>query len=247
VRVAWVTHHVKRYVDETWLLPGGVGGAEMTDAAMMEQAPTDIDIDVIHAERWAEALDYDRIVITGTDLLTDEAMLRLADTSPLVWVHHQQTPNAARRELFSQAKPFVTMSEAHSRVEQEWSDVPSVWCHGHIDLTDIDGSQQKETAALWAARNHPQKGLLAARRWARANDLPLTELSSVPRREVLDEMQMHEYFVFLPQGFDSCPRTLIEAQAAGCMIVTNSNAGRVDDGPLQEVMAVQAPRFWNWL
>jgi hypothetical protein len=53
VRVAWVTHHVARYVDETWLLPGGVGGAEMTDGAMMEQAPTDIDIDVHTRERAA--------------------------------------------------------------------------------------------------------------------------------------------------------------------------------------------------
>jgi len=54
-------------------------------------------------------------------------------------------------------------------------------------------------------------------------------------------------FVFLPQAFDSCPRTLIEAQAAGCTIVTNSNAGRVDKRPLEEVMAAQAPKFWNWL
>jgi len=247
VRLAWVTHHVARDVDESWMLPGGLGGAELTDAAMIEQAPTDISVDVIHADDWEQALDYDRVVVTGTDLLSDKAMRRLADTSPLVWVHHEQTPNAARRELFAQAKPFVTMSREHSQVEHSWSDVPSVWCHGHIDLTEIPQSDNKQTAALWAARNHPQKGLLAARRWARAHDLPLTEFSSVPRSEVLESMASHEYFVFLPQAFDSCPRTLIEAEAAECKIVTNARAGRRDEGPLEEVMAAQASNFWGWV
>ena len=247
MRLAWVTHHVARDVVDPWMLPGGLGGAEMTDAAMMEQAPSDIEIDVIHADRWADALDYDRVVITGTDLLTDFAMLRLADMSPLVWVHHQQAESSARRELFAQAKPFVTMSEQHSQVEQRWSEVPSLWCHGHIDLSEIPEADEKQHAALWAARNHPQKGLLAARRWARAHDIPLTELSSVPRSEVLEAMAEHEYFVFKPQGFDSCPRTLIEAEAAGCKIVTNDLAGRIDDGPIEEVMAAQAPKFWSWI
>lgn len=246
MKVAWLTHHVARYVDESWLLPGGVGGAEMTDAAMINQAPITIDIAVIPPDRWEESLDADRIIVTGTDLLTDEAMLRLADESPIVWVHHQQQPSKARAELFARAKPFVTMSQAHSAVEQAWSGVVSEWCHGHIE-TDGIPDLPKQKAALWAARNHPQKGLLAARRWCREQDLWLTELSGVSREEVLRQMALHEWFVFLPQAFDSCPRTLIEAEAAGCQIHTNSRAGRRDPGDFAEVMAAQAPKFWNWL
>jgi len=60
-------------------------------------------------------------------------------------------------------------------------------------------------------------------------------------------MAEHEYFVFKPQGFDSCPRTLIEADAAGCKIITNDLAGRIDDGPIEEIMAAQAPKFWSWI
>jgi hypothetical protein len=245
LRVAWLTHHVERSESADWLLPGGVGGAELTDAAMIEQAPVSVSVDVIQPADWEQAFDFDRVIITGTDLLTDEAMWKLADLSPIVWVHHQQIPNRARAELFSRAKPFVTMSEAHSLVEKAWSTVASEWCHGHIDL-DIEPAE-KEHAALWAARNHPQKGLLAARRWARQQDIPLTELSSVSRSEVLEAMAAHEWFVFLPQAFDSCPRTLIEAEAAGCKIHTNNAAGRRDEGPLDEVMAAQAPKFWSWL
>lgn len=246
MRIAWLTHHVARYEYESWLLPGGVGGAEMTDAAMISKAPSNVEISVIAPDQWEEALKADRIIITGTDLLTDEAMIRLADCSPIVWVHHQQQPSKARAELFARAKPFVTMSEAHSRIEQAWSGVTSEWCHGHIE-TDGIPSADKQQAALWAARNHPQKGLLAARRWAREQGLWLTELSSVPRVEVLQQMALHEWFVFLPQAFDSCPRTLIEAEAAGCKIHTNSRAGRRDPGDFHEVMAAQAPKFWSWL
>lgn len=245
MNVAWLTHHVARDSDASWLLPGGVGGAEMTDSAMIRQAPMNVRVDVIHPDDWESALGADRIIITGTDLLPDAAMIRLADESPMVWIHHQQQPSEARRELFSRAKPFITMSYAHSMVELGWSDVKSEWCHGDIDC-DVEPSTKRE-AALWSARNHPQKGLLAARMWSRRTGIPLTELSSVARNTVMEAMAVHRYFVFLPQAFDSCPRTLIEAEHAGCEIVTNDNAGRRDPGPLAEVMAAQAPKFWGWL
>lgn len=247
MRVAWLTHHVPRDDDAAWLLPGGVGGAEMTDAAMIRQAPTSVTVDVIEPHHWEQALDFDRLIITGTDLLTDEAMIRLADESPIVWVHHQQQPSKARAVLFERAKPFATMSREHAAVEAAWSGVVSQWCHGHIDLDMPELTDRDPNSALWAARNHPQKGLLPARRWCRSKGLELTELSGVPRSEVLQAMADHWWFVFLPQAFDSCPRTLIEAEAAGCWIYTNQNAGRRDEGDLADVMAAQAPKFWSWL
>lgn len=247
MRVAWLTHHVPRDDNASWLLPGGVGGAELTDAAMIRQAPSSVSVSVIEPHEWERSLDFDRLIITGTDLLDDAAMLRLADMSPIVWVHHQQQPSKARAELFTRAKPFVTMSRAHAEVESAWSGAVSEWCHGHIDLDIPEPAERDPNSALWAARNHPQKGLLAARRWARSMELELTELSDVPRAEVLQAMADHLWFVFLPQAFDSCPRTLIEAEAAGCRIHTNSRAGRRDDGDLSEVMAQQAPKFWGWL
>ena len=39
--VAWVTHHVPREIAGRWALPGAVGGAEMTDAAMTEMSGID--------------------------------------------------------------------------------------------------------------------------------------------------------------------------------------------------------------
>jgi hypothetical protein len=247
VTVAWVTHHLPRTRQHEWELPDGlVGGAEMTDAAMIAAAPSDVEVHLYGPDEWEKALEADRIIITGTDLLTRDAMHALAQRKPLVWVHHQQQPSAGRHELFTAADPFVTMSEAHSQVEAAWCGVFSEWCHGLIDTSTVQPAE-KQDAALWAARNHPQKGRIGARMWAQRNDVPLTEMCQEPRQVVLDAMAWHRWFVFLPKGFDSCPRTLIEAEAAGCEIVTNHLAGRRDPGEFAEVMGYQPVKFWNWL
>jgi hypothetical protein len=83
--------------------------------------------------------------------------------------------------------------------------------------------------------------------WASANSVKLLELTDVPRSTVLQAMSEARWFVFLPQRLDACPRTLIEAEAAGCEIVTNHKAGRRQPGPLAEVMAAQRERFWSWV
>ena len=74
--------------------------------------------------------------------------------------------------------------------------------------------------------------------------MELRELTNVPRRQVLDAMSVAEVFVYLPKSHDTIPRTLIEAELAGCRIVTNDNAGRRDPGPIREVLAAQMPKLW---
>jgi hypothetical protein len=66
----------------------------MTDATLLEDAPVEVKTFLPH--EWREAMDYDEIVITGTDLLTPEAMLQLAKKNPVVAIHHEQAKHAAR-------------------------------------------------------------------------------------------------------------------------------------------------------
>jgi hypothetical protein len=138
------------------------------------------------------------------------------------------------------------MSDLHAESEASWTGTSPEVCNGWIDLSAIT-PREKGDYALWAARNHPQKGRLAARMWAAANKVELRELTDVPRSTVLQAMSEARTFVFLPQRLDACPRTLIEAEAAGCEIVTNHHAGRRAHGPLREVMEQQREKFWSWL
>lgn len=247
MKIAWVTHHLPGRVEASWALPGEfAGGAEMCDAAMIARRPDGYSVDLVPASDWELALNYDRIVITGTDQLSDEAMLALAERKPLVWVHHKQFQSDARARLFRRADPFVCMSKAHAEVEDAWAGTAALWNHGWIEHKDIHPGP-KQDYALWAARTHPQKGLISARIWAQNNGIDLVELSNVERKEVLYAMSVARWFVFLPKGFDACPRTLIEAELAGCEIVTNKLAGRRDPGDIRQVLDRQVDKFWGWL
>lgn len=244
MRVAWL---VNRLRSNPGLLPGEfAGGGEMADAGMIAHAPAGVDVHTMYADEWESALDFDRIVIAATDQMTDEAMRELARHRPMVWVHHQQMPSQSRQDLLRAAEPFVCMSEYHASLEAAWSGVRPVWCHGWVDPTDVRPGA-KNGRALWAARDHPQKGRIGARIWSSRSGVPLDEMSNAPRDQVLAAMSVASVFVFLPKAPDACPRTLLEAELAGCEIVTNHLAGRRDPGPIDEVLAAQPGKFWGWL
>ncbi len=67
--IAWVSHHLP---DATGKL---IGGAEMTDAVLLENAP--VEVKIISPNNWKEALEFEKVVITGTDQLTPYAMNQL--------------------------------------------------------------------------------------------------------------------------------------------------------------------------
>jgi len=247
VKVAWLTHHLPGDRGRSGLLRGEfAGGAEMLDWDMVAAAPDGVEVEWVRPDEWQRVFDFQRVVVTGTDLLTEQAMLEVGELRPIVWVHHAQVPSPGRAYLFGMADPFVCMSDLHADHEAVWSGVRGQVCSGWIDVSGI-APGPKGDHALWAARDHAQKGRLAARFWAAQAGVRLVELSDVPRETVLEAMRSARYFVFLPGRLDACPRTLIEAEAAGCEIVTNGNAGRRPAGPLLEVMERQRERFWAWL
>lgn len=246
--VAWLTHHHAKLEERhEALLPGlYAGGAEINDAVMRVYAPAGVEIVPIEPDDWRTAMDYERIVITGTDRLTDEAMLNLATRGPLVWIQHAQTRTAARKHLFDNAAPFITMSRLHQAHEAQWARMSDLYVHSPVwDVNEVQPGT-KEPFALFAARNHPAKGRINARIRADAMGVPLVELSNVDRSVVLEHMTRAQYFIHLPKEFDACPRTVIEATLAGCDIITNPLlVGRLDDGDPRQVLNAQPPKFWE--
>jgi hypothetical protein len=247
-RIAWVTHHlIKEEERSDALLPGlYAGGAELNDAVMRSHQPAGYDVDVIGPDDWAQAMDYERVVITGTDRLSEEAMVQLATKSPLVWIQHAQQPAAARKHLFEKAAPFITMSRLHQAHEARWSRVSDEFVHSPVwDVNEVQPAA-KEPFALFAARNHPAKGKINARIKADQLGIPLVELSNVDRSIVLEHMTRAQWFIHLPKEFDACPRTVIEATLAGCEVITNANlVGRLEPGDPREILTQQPPKFWS--
>ena len=216
--IAWVSHHLP----ETF---GGklFGGAEMSDATLLEDAP--VEVKTFLPSQWREALEFDKIVITGTDLLEPEAMTELAKKEPVVAVHHLQTRSQERAKLFNSAKTLICHTPRHLELELEWTNPKSsTWIISSHDPS-LFTSKPKEDFALWAARWHPQKGPEQAIEWAQQENLKLIMMHDKTRAEVLEAMSRAKHFVFLPQGFDAEPRTIIEAVLSGCQVHTNDLVG----------------------
>jgi hypothetical protein len=195
----------------------------MTDQTLLTDAPTDYTI--IKPENWQQALEFDKIVITGTDLLSNFAMTQLARRKPIVAVHHLQTRTQERAELLSSASTLICRTPRHLELELEWTTPKaSTWVTAPLDIREIS-QKPKESFALWAARMHPQKGPVEAQAWADQQGLPLVMMTDKPRAEVLETMSRASHFVFLPNGFDAEPRAVIEAVLSGCQVHTNELAG----------------------
>jgi hypothetical protein len=241
--IAWVSHHLPG--------PNGelVGGAEMTDAVLLKDPP--VDVTVFNPNNWEGALDFDQIVVAGTDLLDPWAMEQLAKKSPVVLVHHQQTQSVHRAELINKSKLFICHTPKHLEIEKKWTQPKnSTWILSHHNPKEFK-IKPKVDFALWAARWHYQKGPDEAIKWAEERNIKLLMFRNKPRSEVLEAMSIAKHFVFLPNGFVEEPRTIIEAVLSGCEVHTNELAGITSvpgwDNPeiLSDLVSNSKKLFWE--
>jgi hypothetical protein len=248
MRVAWITHHIPR-VEERHeaLLPGKyAGGAERNTDYMVTAAPAGVQVAYIEPEAAESAVDgsFDRVVVGGTDKLSEASMNFLAPHRPIVWVQHAQHRTPAKAHLFQQASRFLTMSAKHATWEAEWTGRLDAWVHSPVPPDSVTPGE-KELFALFAGRKHPAKGKINARIWAHRQGVPLVELENAPHEDVLDHMARATWFVHLPKERDACPLVVIEATLAGCHVITNDLVGRLDPGDPREILRQQPPRFWQ--
>ena len=254
MKVAWLTHHLPRETDSEHPahLPGKyVGGAEMTDADLIAAKPEEVEISVFDPTQWEQAMELDHIIITGTDLLRDEAMIALSKKNPTVFIHHQQSPNLARMHLIDSSRVLIVHTPAHEALERKWTDPKRV---EHV-LSPLDISEcriePKQNHAVWAQRVHDLKGPRTAAMWAARQGLELLMITNRPRSEVLAAMAVAKYYVHLPLGFESESRATIEAVLSGCECVVNDKVGLTsvprwnDREYLKELVTQAADKWWK--
>ena len=254
-QIAWLTHHLP--VDDTgggtWLPGRFRGGAEMSDWEYQQAAPEGVSIDVFSPDQWESCLGYDRIVITGTDQLSEVAMIELAHRRPMVFLHHEQTESPGRQVLLDAAFPMVVHTPAHLHLELQWVEPE----YTGLVLSHFDTSEcrevKKQPFALWAARNHPLKGLNQARVWAHGAGFPLVVMHDHERSDVLEFMSRAEAFVHLPLCFESEGRAVMEAVLSGCRVQANTNVGITsvdrwhDKGYLKYLVDSAGEQFWDFV
>lgn len=228
------------------LLPGRyAGGAELLQDGMRSRAPQDVEIIEIRPGELDLIDGCDDLVVAGLAGFADHELARLAEKRPLAWI--MSVPHERELPLLEASR--VVWASAEMMWWFPWAPGGEV-CSGWFDTSLVPTGAEKRHTALWAARDHPQKGRISARLAAQRLGVPLVELSNVPREQVLEAMGTAAYFILLPESYDPCPTTLVEAEIAGCEIITNELAGRVPvRGSAQVIEYVESlpDRFYGWL
>tara|TARA_R110002020_G_scaffold94270_2_gene227049 strand:- start:1523 stop:3142 length:1620 start_codon:yes stop_codon:yes gene_type:complete len=67
------------------------------------------------------------------------------------------------------------------------------------------------------------KGTQNCVEYAESNNLKYELVGGLPHEELLKKLAQSKGLIFLPNGFDTCPRIVIEAKLLGCEVILNDN------------------------
>lgn len=250
MKLGWVSSQWPRDDDAPalpGLLPGRyAGGAELLQDSMRSRAPEGVELVEIRPGELELIEGCDDLVVAGLAGFPDHELDVLASRRPLAWIMSVPQP----RELPLLEASRVVWASPEMMGWFPWAPKGEV-CSGWFDTSGVPRGVEKHATALWAARDHPQKGRMNARLVAARLGVPLVELTSAPREQVLEAMGTAAYFILLPKGSpDPCPTTVIEAEIAGCEIIVNRLVGRVPVRGSQAVVEYVESlpeRFYSWL
>lgn len=248
-----------------WLADDGdyIGGAELTQAEFREAAPDGIVIVQVPPETLELASECDAACVFNC-VSYPEATLRALTGRPVVRYWNDVAPHGSEkltRWLLANSTN-VFCSPLH------WERFP--WLNGnrpeyHLIPPPVDLGRFQE-----ACKRHPERaGAVAlgpwmnpgkaphlALEWAQAKGVEITFGGGGPfapqgslaiaYEDVPELLAQHETFVHLPTALEPFGRTVAEAWAAGCKVVTNRLVGArwwIEEQP--EALDTAAEDFWK--
>jgi len=120
-----------------------------------------------------------------------------------------------------------------------------------IKQLNAESSERKGWIVLGS--NSWVKGYENAVEWCKREGKEYEVVWNVPYDELLRKLSCAEGFVYLPQGYDTCPRMVIEAKLLGCKLHLNDYVQHKDEewfassDPLdtESYLYAARERFWN--
>lgn len=118
-------------------------------------------------------------------------------------------------------------------------------------IMSLDCSNKNDT---WLIQKSDSwvKGTENAIKYAEENDMKYELFSGISYEEMLAKFAQSKGFLFLPNSFDTCPRTVIEAKLLGCELILNESVQHRDEewfnqdlGKIIEYLGTRTEVFWN--
>tara|TARA_R110000824_G_scaffold12307_10_gene54079 strand:- start:4441 stop:6555 length:2115 start_codon:yes stop_codon:yes gene_type:complete len=116
----------------------------------------------------------------------------------------------------------------------------------------LDGSTKDDG---WVVSSSPSwvKGSIDSEKWCKENDREYTKVHGKSYGETLELLAQSKGLCFLPKGYDTCPRLVIEAKLLGCELVINDNVLHASEdwfktdnlNEIEDHLREQPRRFWD--
>jgi glycosyltransferase involved in cell wall biosynthesis len=209
------------------------GGAELSTDLLMESCPHEV-----------VTSDADLLIVGNLTSYGPEILPELR-AQPFIFYAHDAGHNLhpeVRDVLLSEAATVCFAGPDAQRVYSYAVQAPVAHVPPALDLSPFRaeaGRNRPRTGTVYIGWIHPYKGTGDVIAWARAaeqhvdffgwGDMEAEDYchprGPVDYAEVPALLAGYERFVFFPRVFEPFSRTIPEAQAAGCEVITNDRAG----------------------
>jgi hypothetical protein len=122
-------------------------------------------------------------------------------------------------------------------------------------IKELRNGQNGGRSNKWVIPDSPSwvKGSPDAEKWCEENNKEYIKLHGVSHDEVLKTLASSEGLCFLPKGFDTCPRLVIEAKLLDCKLHLNENVLHSSEkwfdtnnkATIEKHLRKQPAKFWN--
>jgi glycosyltransferase involved in cell wall biosynthesis len=252
-----------------WLMddPGYQGGAELDAEMLIAHAPSDVAVVRIPPD--APFADFCDGYVVGNCVQYRAGHIQLLEHKPVIKRIYDLWPHGStelKQWLLAHASlviPVSPMLLEINRLGAIAAPIECIPCAVELDAFEAPAAKGlRREGNVWIGRLYAGKGVLALARWAENRRTEVDVYGFGPHEalvtgrlhyrgeiapeQVADVLARYKTFVFLPTERDACPRSVIEAWAAGCELVVNNNVGTLwwlkhDPAALRQVCGC----FWN--
>lgn len=130
--------------------------------------------------------------------------------------------------------------------------ISSVFSEEDLNLIKVLKDNPKDETYLIVKSNSWVKGFNNCLRYAKKNNLKYEVVSNMQYHQLLSKLSTSKGLIFLPDGADTCPRLVIEAQMLGCKLVLNDLVQHKDEDWAQSQdkclnhMQSRISKFWSY-
>lgn len=237
-----------------------LGGAELTAREFRDAAPEGVEI--VYCPPGHVDADLDRYIAHNV-VHYEAADLHPLRTQPITWFHHDLSPwikPEVKSWLNYRARHIFCSPEQRDRYGLGGECIPPPLDLDRFKAPRQSRKRRKGTCSLAQWRNYGKGPFLLAE-WAAKNGpvdvygggdryLPegpnLTYKGALEPDKVAQTLWSYEAFAFFPLEFEPFCRTIAEAHAAGCRVITNKRVGAtwwLENKP--EALRTASSDFWD--